>query len=261
MADNTLPVMAEIAAYAERKLELPTEFIDHIPWQQREERFDQGEIQVCWICGVPYVQKADQPNPQIELLAAPVMRGDRYQNRPIYFSDVVVRRDRPFQQFTDLRGARWAYNEPRSHSGYILTRYHLAMLEERSGFFGSVVESGAHQNSLQQILSGEVDASAIDSTVLEHALREDSSLQRQIRVIDTLGPSPSPPWLVSTTVPAALRTRLRSLLVQMADDPEGEEILARGGLARFVLVGDRDYDPIRHMQQIAAAVSLSGSEA
>lgn len=259
MADHTLPVMAEIATYAARRLGLSTEFIDQIPWQQREERFDQGEIQVCWICGLPYVQKADQPDPAIELLAAPVMRGDRYQNRPIYFSDVVVRRDSPFQQFMDLRGSRWAYNEPRSHSGYILTRYHLAMLEEIHGFFGSVVESGAHQTSLQQVLSGEVDGSAIDSTVLEHALREDPSLHRQIRIIDTLGPSPSPPWLVSTTVSAALRTRLRSLLVQMADDPEGEAILARGGLARFVLVGDRDYDPIRHMQQIAAAVSLSGS--
>lgn len=258
MADNTLPVMAEIAAYAERKLGLPTEFIDQIPWQQREERFDQGEIQVCWICGVPYVQKADQPDLSIELLAAPVMRGDRYQNRLIYFSDVVVRRDSPFQRFMDLRGTRWAYNEPRSHSGYFLTRYHLAMLEESSGFFGSVVESGAHQTSLQQVLSGEVDASAIDSTVLEYALREDPSLQRQIRIIDTLGPSPSPPWLVSMEVPTSIRTRLRSLLVQMADDPEGEEILARGSLARFVLVGDRDYDPIRHMQQIAAAVSLAG---
>jgi len=259
MADNTLPVMAEIAAYAERRLGLPTEFIDQIPWQQREERFDRGEIQVCWICGAPYVQKADQPNPSIELLAAPVMRGDRYQNRPIYFSDVVVRRDSPFQQFTDLRGCRWAYNEPRSHSGYFLTRYHLAMLEEFCGFFGSVVESGAHQTSLQQVLSGEVDASAIDSTVLEHALREDPSLHRQIRIIDTLGPSPAPPWLVSTNVPAALRARLRSLLVQMTDNPEGETILARGGLARFALVGDRDYDPIRHMLQIAATVSLSGS--
>ncbi|BAU41331.1 PhnD/SsuA/transferrin family substrate-binding protein [Leptolyngbya sp. O-77] len=258
MADNTLPVMAEIAAYAERRLGLPTEFIDQIPWQQREERFDRGEIQVCWICGVPYVQKADQPDPQIELLAAPVMRGDRYQNRPIYFSDVVVQRESPFQRFMDLRGTRWAYNEPRSHSGYFLTRYHLAMLEESRGFFGSVVESGAHQTSLQQVLSGEVDASAIDSTVLEHALREDPSLQRQIRIIDTLGPSPSPPWLVSMAVPTSIRTRLRSLLVQMADDPEGEEILARGSLARFVLVGDRDYDPIRHMQQIAAAVSLAG---
>lgn len=258
MADNTLPVMAEIAAYAGRKLDIPTEFVDQIPWQQREEAFDQGEIQVCWICGVPYVQKADQPDPRIELLAAAVMQGDRYQNRPIYFSDVVVRRDSPFQRFMDLRGARWAYNEPRSHSGYFLTRYHLAMLEERSGFFGSVIESGAHQTSLQQVLSGEVDASAIDSTVLEYALHQDSSLYSQIRVIDTLGPSPSPPWLVSAAVPACIRTRLRSLLVQMTDDPEGEAILTRGGLTRLALVSDRDYDPIRHMQQIAASVSLSG---
>ncbi|GAB4149729.1 MAG: hypothetical protein Fur0046_28450 [Cyanobacteria bacterium J069] len=257
MANNTLPVMAAIADYVSRKLELPVEFVDQIPWQRREELFDQGKIQVCWLCGIAYVWKADQTDTPVELLVAPVMQGDRYQNRPVYFSDVVVRRDSPFQRFMDLCGAAWAYNEPRSHSGYILTRYHLAMLEKPSGFFGRVVESGAHQTSLQQVLSGDVDASAIDSTVLEHALQQDPALSTQIRTIDTLGPSPSPPWVVSPAVNSCIRARLRTLLVQMVDDAEGAAILAAGGLARFALVSDRDYDPIRHMAKLAAGVSLT----
>jgi phosphonate transport system substrate-binding protein len=91
--------------------------------------------------------------------------GACYKDRPVYFSDVVVRRDSKFHTFADLRGASWAYNEPGSHSGYNVVGYHLATLGEGSGYFGQVVESGAHQVSLQMILDGRIDASAIDSLV------------------------------------------------------------------------------------------------
>ena len=57
----------------QQKLALATEFVNGIPWQAREKLLDAGEIQVCWLCGLPYVWKADVGNPEIELLAAPVM--------------------------------------------------------------------------------------------------------------------------------------------------------------------------------------------
>ena len=71
--------------------------------------------------------------------------GDRYGGRPIYFSDVIVHRDSPFRSFLDLRGHSWAYNEPLSHSGYGITRYHLLELGETGGFFSEVVEAGFHE--------------------------------------------------------------------------------------------------------------------
>ena len=104
----------------------------------------------------------------MELLAVPVPAGPRYHGRPIYFSDVIVRKQSPFQTFADLRGAAWAYNEPRTlHSGYNVVRAYLAELGERDGYFGGVVESGAHQPSIEMIVDGRADCSAIDSTVLE----------------------------------------------------------------------------------------------
>ena len=105
--------------------------------------FDRGEVEIAVICGLPYVQKADRGEPPLELLAAPVMVGGRYGRRPVYFSDVVVRQESPFRSFADLRGASWAYNEPNSHSGYNLTRYHLGQLGEGYGYFSRIVEGGA----------------------------------------------------------------------------------------------------------------------
>lgn len=95
MAENMDWVAQAIASYLQQTLSIETQFVNDVSWQERERRFDQGDIQVCWICGLPYVRKADQPRPTIELLAAPVMQGARYANRPVYFSDVVVRSNSP----------------------------------------------------------------------------------------------------------------------------------------------------------------------
>lgn len=256
MAENMDFVGRAIATYLQQTLHLPTQFVDDVTWPERERQFDRGDIQVCWICGLPYVRKADQPTSSVEILAVPIMQGARYANRPVYFSDVVVQRDSRFQQFEELRGASWVYNEPRSHSGCTTIRYHLATLGETRDFFGTVVESGAHQASLRMVLEGAVDASAIDSTVLDIELQRNPDWAAQLRVIEVLGPSPIPPWLISTRVPPELRSRLRTALLQMEAEPEGQAILAAGGIARFVEASDRDYDPIRHMTKIADPIVL-----
>ncbi len=256
MAPNMDFIGRTLAAYLADRLDRPVVFVGDIPWQQREEQLDAGQIHGCWICGLPYVWKADADQPHIELLTAPVMQGARYEDRPVYFSDVVVRVDSPFRTFADLRGASWAYNEPGSHSGYNITRYHLSTLGETSGYFGEVVGSGAHEISLQMILDRQIDASAIDSTVLEMALRDRPEIQEQIRVIETLGPSSIPPWVVSTSLPAEDRQALQNLMLGMHQDSEGRAILESGLMARFAQVTDQDYDDIRRMDRLAQAVLL-----
>ncbi len=257
MAANADATCRAIAAYLGARLASPTRFVDDIGWEEREELFDRGQIHVCWICGLPYVWKADMDNAAIELCTAPVMQGARYGNRPVYFSDVVVHRDSRFKSFADLRGASWAYNERRSHSGYNVVRHHLSTLNEPTGYFSSAVESGAHQASLDMILSRQIDASAIDSTVLDAELRRRPHIQSEFRIIETLGPSPMPPWVVLKSLPLEVRTAIARLLFDMHNDAQGREILARWGIARFAAVEDADYDLIRRMASAAENVALA----
>ncbi len=255
-AENADSTVAAIGNYLAQWMGTSIEFVVDIPWRRRELLLDTGQVQMAWICGLPYVRRVDRPDPGIELLASPVMRGERYEDQPVYYSDVVVHRDSWFRKFADLRGATWAYNEPGSQSGYNVVRYHLAVLGEPSGYFGQVIESGAHQVSLQMILSGRIDASAIDSTVLEEEFRRDPSIRSRLRLVETLGPSPMPPWVVQKSLPRDLRGTLRELLLTMHQDPEGQAILAQGQLNRFAQVEDSDYDPIRRMARLAEAVKL-----
>ena len=256
LADNARPIYERITGYVARRLGQPAEFLSGVGWEERHRILDAGGVQVAFMCGLPYSQKHDRADRPIELLCAPVMAHPRYQGRPIYFTDVIVRGDSPFHSFADLRGRSWAYNDVGSHSGYNLPRHHLLTLGETSGYFERTVASGSHQNSIRMVIDGEVDASGIDSVVLELEWKLRPELRPPLRVVESIGPCPIPPVVVSTRVPGALKARLREVFLTTHEDPEGRAILADGLIARFVPVADADYDPIRAMIRRAEAAGF-----
>ena len=244
-------IIEGLADFVATRLKIPVRFVGDRPWQERERSIDRGDVEVAWICGLPYTVRADGGKPDIELLAAPVMEGDRYQDRPIYFSDVIVQADSKFLSFNDLQDATWAFNEPGSHSGYNITRYHLAATNKPAPFFGRVVEAGSHQRCIQLLLEGEIDAAAIDTTVLDLAREQDPHIDQHLRILTTLGPSPIPPLVISRRLDPALRESIRDLILSMHQDRVGSRLLKRGKIRRFQDVKDSDYDVIREMAQEA----------
>jgi phosphonate transport system substrate-binding protein len=186
-----------------------------------------------------------------EPIAAPVLQGERYEGRPVYFSDVIVGADSDARSFADLRGRSFAYNEPSSHSGYGVVRYKLVTLGETQGFFGRVVRSGAHYRSIEMVASGEVDASAIDSQVLALELRDQPRLHERLRVIDSLGPSTIQPVVAARHVPGRIQEWVREALLRMGDDPAARSFLDRGLVARFAAADSASYDDIREMTRAA----------
>jgi phosphonate transport system substrate-binding protein len=196
---------------------------------------------------LPYALLVRQFPGAVEPLAAPVLRGERFAGRPIYFSDVIVRRDAPFTRLEDLRGRAWAYNEPSSHSGYNLTIVNLVRRGFGPGFFGRAVQSGAHQNSIQMVLNGAVDGSAIDCQVLMVEMRARPELAEQIKILEAFGPSTIQPLAVATSVPESLRAEVRALLTELHHEPTAREMFEHGFIEKWVAVNDANYDDLRQM--------------
>ncbi|GAB4420662.1 MAG: hypothetical protein Fur0044_17680 [Anaerolineae bacterium] len=246
------PIYQFIAAYVGEKLGCPTELTVGDSFDQ----FAAGRFEAGFICGLPYVQLVRQNPPPVDLLAAPVLQGERFQQRPIYFSDVIVRRDSPFQTFADLRGCAWAYNEPGSHSGYNVTRYRLVQMGETRGFFGRVIRAGSHQNCIRQVAAGKADAAAIDCQVLALALRDQPDLATKLRIIDALGPSPGLPVVAARHTPDRVKADLQAVLWEMETDPTARKWLARGFIEGFAPVSDTDYDVTRKMVRAAESAGF-----
>jgi phosphonate transport system substrate-binding protein len=256
-ADNTQAFYRHLAAYLSDVLRYPIRPVEDPSWQVRERQLLRGQAHLGVVCGLQYVSSIERGDaPGIELLAAPVMRGPRYGLQPVYFSDVVVRAAHPARSFDALSGTRFAFNERTSHSGYGVVCHALSSRGYTRDFFGSTLESGAHQRSLALVVSGAVDASAIDSTVLETEFRLAPAMRRQLRVVATLGPSPIPPLVVSRAVRSEVRQELREVLLRMHRDPRASHVLASGNVQQYVQVRDSDYDPIRAMAASSAGIPL-----
>jgi phosphonate transport system substrate-binding protein len=243
LAPNMLPVYRFLADRIGDRLGRPVKLVVGSSFDQ----FEHGEADLGVICGLPYVRLAASRPPPVEPLAAPVLAGERYADRPVYYSDVIVHRTSPITRLEELQGCRWAYNEPASHSGHTVTLYSLVGMGARPGFFARVVEAGFHQRAIRLVLAGAVDAAAVDSQVLAVELRDHPRLAASLRVVGSFGPSTIQPVVAASRLTDRLKEQVRDVLVELGDDPTARPLLARGFIERFTAVDDAAYDDIRAM--------------
>jgi phosphonate transport system substrate-binding protein len=233
LAPSIRPLYEHVVEHAGRALGIGTSLHDgrHLG--------ELGGADAVFVCGLPYVERSDR----LEALAAPVLRGERFGGRPVYFSDVIVRRGSGLRSFADLRGRSWAFNDRDSHSGYGITRHRLLSDGCAEGFFGEVQCAGFHSEAIRRVAQGRVDAAAIDCQVLAVELRARPGLGERIETIDSLGPSTIQPLAASRELPESLRAELREAVAAIPPS----ELLAAYEVERYVPVEDRDYDDIRAM--------------
>ncbi len=252
LSPNMLPIYEFMMAYVSQKLGCPIELVTGLTYDALQ------TADLSFICGLPYALRTAPrltPSP-MTAIAAPVLQGERYQNRPIYFSDVIVRRDSPFRFFADLRGCSWAYNDKESQSGYGITRYSLVKSGETQGYFGTVMEVGFHQTAIQMVCEGSVQAAAIDSLVLAVAYRQQPPLAEKLRVVSTLGPSTIQPLVASTRLAPSLRNDIQAVLLEMHTDSRAAAVLRGGFIDHFAAMQDSDYDDIRAMLAACEAANF-----
>ena len=245
VSESGIGVYAKLADWLARQLGQQVELVSGFSYGTIDEMIDDGAVDVAFICGFPYVLKHDQPDPVVDVLAAPVMKAPRYGNQPVYFSDLIVREGSGVQRFEDLKGATLVYNEERSNSGYNMPRSFLIERGLTKGFFGKVIRSGSHEESIRMVASGEADASFVDSMVLDYDREKHLGFAGQVRVVMSLGPEAIPPVVVSTKMAPELRQRMGFALTHMHEDAEGRRILDEALLSRFEPIEDAHYDGIR----------------
>ena len=223
---------------------------------QSLEEFAHGTADIGFLCGLQYVRMKNHHACPVELLAAPVLEGQRYQHRPIYYSDIIVQQESRYTSFEELQNCTWAYNELASHSGYNLVCYSLLKRAKTPHYFGKMLATGSHLQSLQAVLDGKADASAIDSHLLDVLRQERPEMAARIRIIDSFGPSTIPPLVVASRLNEDSKHHIRNVLLSMHEDLHTAKELHKGRIERLVVVYDKDYNDIRAMLKQVQQTSL-----
>jgi phosphonate transport system substrate-binding protein len=253
-------VAAEIGARAGVEVALDFETSASGPTPDADP-FEQGRADVAFVCGpsYPLLRAAGR---RVEILgAAPVFDDPRNGGRPVYYSDLIVRRELPARSFPELRRSVWTYNDRQSLSGWhrMLSRLEgLGLGPEPDAFFSRVVQSGSHLASIDRVARGDADVSAVDSNTLLLARRRDATLDSRIRVLESWGPSPVQPLIARQGLPAPLGARITETLLALDASQATALRLREFGVLRFAPVYERDYTAIFEAGRGGAAETSAG---
>lgn len=262
VSERGLPVYEEIADYLSRKLQRSVKIVSGTSYEESDLLLQKGIVQIGFVCGFPYTQKSAEG--YYSLVATPVMAmkvgtypdAKGYEDIPgKYYSYTIVRKDSPIQNWQQLKGKTYAFSDQNSNSGYNMPRYKLIQLGARSWeeYFSKIVVSGSHEESIRLVAEGVVDASSVDSLVLDYDRYIGNKYAMNVKIIEHLFPggAGAPPVVISSRADPSLLYELQQVLVNMHKDEEGKRILEKALISRFIIGDDDNYNDIRKMDKAA----------
>jgi ABC-type phosphate/phosphonate transport system substrate-binding protein len=191
-------------------------------------RWDLGCV---FMCGYPI---ACQLSPVVPI-AAPIPSAPWANGKPLYRSDLIVRKDSPFKRIEDTFGHRVGWTVQHSHSGFNALRHHLLgyRTPERPTLYnearGNLIT--AH-GILDQVLAGEIDVGPLDAYWYDLIRAYRPDLTDGIRVIGSTDLAPIPSLVAAPGLPdeaiAHLKAAFAAAHRQPWFAPLGEALHLRG---------------------------------
>lgn len=169
----------------------------------------------------------------------------------LYSSSLIVAADSPYHDLADLAGKVAAYNEIGSQSGYSALRHSVAPLAQHGHFFGSLIESGRHERSIDFVREGQADIAAIDGITLALLQRYQPQRLAGIRVIGQTTHVAGLPFITALSRPISEVKRLQRALHHAFTDPALGDVRATLLLAECAFPDLSAYDDIDRLERAA----------
>ncbi|MGB8993419.1 MAG: phosphate/phosphite/phosphonate ABC transporter substrate-binding protein [Desulfobaccales bacterium] len=240
---ETLELYRQLLTYLGHKLGKNLELVQRKTYGEVNELLGKGLIDLAFICSGPYVTGKDRYG--FVLLAVPEVHG-----HPTYSAYLIVNKESAFHRLEDLRGHTFAFTDPDSNTGRLVPLYWLAAMHTRpEKFFGRILYTYSHDNSIMAVARGLVDGATVDGLIWEYYEGKNPAFTAKTRIIKKSEPFGIPPLVASRQFPPADRERIQHVLFTMHRDPEGKRILTELMIDRFIPPRDEWYDTVRQMEQ------------
>ncbi len=154
----------------------------------------------------------------------------------------------------DARGARFAFNDPNSTSGYLVPMmlFLNEMKVDPEKYFSKVIFSGSHEASLIAVANGTVEVASTNLPDVKKIAGSGKVEEKNIRVIWVSPLIPNDPIVVRKDLPKSFKQALQDTLAEIGR--KNPEALKLGQWSAFVPVDDAHYQPIREMNKVQKAL-------
>ena len=228
-----------IANYLSQQLGMKVEFTPVTDYPAAVEALVNKKVDLVWFGGFTYVQAQIRSGGKIVPIA-------QREEDTKFQSVFIARTNSGIKTLADLKGKEVSFGSPSSTSGHLMPRHFLAqagLTPEKD--FKRVAFSGAHDATIASVVSGRVDAAALDITVWRKFVSEGKVDTKAVDVFHTTGTFFNYNWSMHADTPAELRNRVQRALLALdpAKEP-GTEILKLNRATRYLTTTPDNYKGI-----------------
>ena len=228
-----------IASYLERRVGMKVEFTPVNDYPAAVEALVNKKVDLVWFGGFTHVQAQIRSGGKIIPIA-------QREEDTKFQSVFIAKTDSGIKTMADLKGKQISFGSQSSTSGHLMPRHFLleaGLVPEKD--FKRIAYSGAHDATIASVVSGKVEAAALDITVWRKFVGENKVDTKAVDVFYTTPPYFNYNWSVHADMPADLRAKLTKALLDLdAGTPEGKEILQLNRATRYIPTKPENYKGI-----------------
>ena len=225
-----------IVKYLESKLGQKVEFIPVSDYPAAVEALVNKQVDMVWFGGFTFVQASVRSGGKIVPIA-------QREEDTKFQSVFITKPGSGIKTLADLKGKQVSFGSQSSTSGHLMPRSFLLDVKiDPDKDFKRVAYSGAHDATIASVVSGKVDAAALDITVWNKFVKEGKVSDKDAVVFFTTPGYYNYNWSVHADMPAAQRERVKKALLDIdPKTPDGKEILDLNRASKYIATVPENY--------------------
>jgi phosphonate transport system substrate-binding protein len=225
-----------LASYLEKQLGMKVEFTPVNDYPAAVEALVNKKVDLVWFGGFTHVQANLRSGGKIVPLA-------QREEDTKFQSVFIAKTDSGIKSLADMKGKQISFGSQSSTSGHLMPRSFLLQANiNPEKDFARIAYSGAHDATIASVVSGKVDAAALDITVWRKFVTENRVDTKAVDVFYTTPGYYNYNWSVHADMPKALQDKVKAALIGLAPAvPEQAEILRLNRATRYIETKPENY--------------------
>ncbi len=225
-----------LAAYLESALGVKVEFTPVSDYPAAVETLVNKKVDLVWFGGFTHVQANLRSGGKIVPLA-------QREEDTRFQSVFIAKTDSGIKSLADMKGKQVSFGSQSSTSGHLMPRSFLLQAGiDPEKDFRRIAYSGAHDATIASVVSGKVDAAALDITVWRKFVSENRVDTKAVDVFYSTPPYFNYNWSVHADMPQAMQDRVKAALLALDPaKPEHAEILRLNRATRYIATTPANY--------------------
>ena len=184
-----------------------------------------------------------------KLGVVPLARPVNPDNSSTYKGYFFVRKDSGIKTVADMKGRKMAFVERATTAGYVfpLARLKEGGIPSPDGFFSEYYFTGSHDAAVYAVLNRKADVGAAKHSMYDRVRKEEPRVDQELVILAVSPEVPSNGLCVRKDLDEAIKAKLKSALLNLANEPEGKAVLEKFGALRFIETTAQDYQPVFSM--------------